>query len=946
MKNFLKNLTSSILIGFISFSSLAMPIKTIYGASPSILYEQKKVETITKGVTYELSHRLTNEGWVDVNVLKVNLEDANITVAPVQSTKELGLKEPLTDLLYNNGAIAGVNSDFFGMKGAYSASFGIAIQNGNIMSSSDDKNNETNDYATFFMDKDNIPFMEFLKINFEFLNGGNKNIDINAINKAGDQVYAMKFDKNGGETTQALDNRFTNLVKIVVENDIITYISQKGETVPVPENGYLIITNEQWYDERAELFVVGQTAEFKITSTIDINNINTAISGGAKILDNGVISASPGAVISPKSRQPRTAIGITADGKELIFIVVDGRSHSIGATQDELATLLLQYGAYNAMNFDGGGSSTMIAKTLDDQWLTIKNTLSEGSQRKVINGFGVFNNSTLGNISKLAIKVDQDKVFKNTSANIEVYGYDEYYNRIDIPYQDIIITADNEGIWNGQTSFTPTVVGDINITAQYGELTASTKIKSLEISEIKSDISYVRLEVGESVYMNLSGLGSEGFKAKINSSTVKFEVSPATNGKVENGVFTALNNGDAYIKCSIGEIVKYILVSVGSKKVPINSFETLAPENILFTSQPDTIQGSAEITNEQLIDGQKSLKLKYTFDISESTQAAYLDFITPIEIPDELTDGLIGLEMDVYGNNSNQWLRGRIVDGDGNTKIVDFAKEINWEGWKKVKVILPDYLKYPIKLDRLYVASLKNDNINENTIYMDNLQGLYNFPDAITTLPQSSIYSDKKKVDLSTVQLENSFDITILPSITAKDEVKPDNYAEIQSGVFEAFKNNSALGIFAGAANIEGGTGIIKYSNSYNVSEFSNVGIVQMTAKNGGLRNTNQEQWKWFENDILGLNKDHIIIIIDKSPLMFTDTKEKELFQSIMEKIYDTGKNIFIISSEGDTSWSTINNGIRYFNLGSLFNADGSVNKNFEMLRLRLNDKTILYDYK
>lgn len=943
MKKFLRNLTGSILIGLISFSSLAMPIKTTYAASPSILYEQKKTEIITKGVTYELSHRLTDEGWVDVNVLKVSLEDANISVAPVQSTKELGLKEPLTDLLYNNGAIAGVNSDFFGMKGSYSASFGTAISNGIIMSSSDDKNNETNDYVTFFMDKDNIPFMEFFKINFEFLNDGNKNIDINAINKAGDQVYAMKFDKNGGETTQALDNRFTNLVKIVVENDIITYISQKGETIPVPENGYLIITNEQWYDQRAELFMVGQRAEFKINSTIDINNINTAISGGAKILDNGVISASPGAVISPKSRQPRTAIGITADGKELIFMVVDGRSHSIGATQDELAALLLKYGAYNAMNFDGGGSSTMIAKTLDDQWLTIKNTLSEGSQRKVINGFGVFNNSTVGNIVKLSIKADQEKVFRDTSAKIEVHGYDEYYNKIDIPYQDIIITADNTGTWDGQTSFTPNVTGDINITAQYGELTASTKIKSLDILEIKSDISSVGLEVGEAVYMSLSGLGNDGFKGKINSSTVKFEVNPDTIGKVENGLFTALNNGEGYIKCSIGGVVKHIPVVISSKRKAINSFETLSPENIIFTSQPDTIQGLAEITSEQISEGQKALKLKYTFDISDSiTQAAYFDFITPLEIPDKPT----GLEMDVYGNNSKQWLRGRIIDADGNSKIIDFAKEINWEGWQKTKAILPNNLKYPIKLDRLYVAQLQSDNKNEYTIYMDNLQGIYNLPTANIQLPPSTVYSDNKKADLSTLQLENSFDITILPTITANDKTKPANYVEIQSGVFEAFKNNSALGIFAGDANIEGGTGIIKYSNSYNVSEYSNVGIVQMTAKNGGLKNTNQEQWKVFENDILALNKDHIIIIIDRNPLNFTDVKEKELFQSVMEKIQDTGKNIFIVSSEGNTSWSTINNGIRYINLGSLFNKDGSVNPNFKMLRFRLSGKTIFYDFK
>jgi exopolysaccharide biosynthesis protein len=60
------------------------------------------------------------------------------------------------------------------------------------------------------------------------------------------------------------------------------------------------------------------------------------------------------------SRHPRTAIGILPDG-EWLFIVVDGRrpDHSIGMTLEELTDLLLQKGCREALNLDGGGSSTM-----------------------------------------------------------------------------------------------------------------------------------------------------------------------------------------------------------------------------------------------------------------------------------------------------------------------------------------------------------------------------------------------------------------------------------------------------------------------------------------------------------------------------------------------------------------------------------------------------------
>jgi hypothetical protein len=56
---------------------------------------------------------------------------------------------------------------------------------------------------------------------------------------------------------------------------------------------------------------------------------------------------------------PRTAIGQRKTG-EVLFLVIDGRTiDSIGATLKDIQDILLQYGAYNASNLDGGSSTTM-----------------------------------------------------------------------------------------------------------------------------------------------------------------------------------------------------------------------------------------------------------------------------------------------------------------------------------------------------------------------------------------------------------------------------------------------------------------------------------------------------------------------------------------------------------------------------------------------------------
>jgi hypothetical protein len=84
-------------------------------------------------------------------------------------------------------------------------------------------------------------------------------------------------------------------------------------------------------------------------------------------------------------RHPRTAAGFSADRQTLYLAVVDGRSgSSVGMTCAQLASLMVGLGAHEAINLDGGGSSTM--------WLSdrgVVNQPSDGSQRVVRNHLGI-----------------------------------------------------------------------------------------------------------------------------------------------------------------------------------------------------------------------------------------------------------------------------------------------------------------------------------------------------------------------------------------------------------------------------------------------------------------------------------------------------------------------------------------------------------------------------
>ncbi|EFG64335.1 peptidase C14, caspase catalytic subunit p20 [Streptomyces sp. SPB074] len=84
---------------------------------------------------------------------------------------------------------------------------------------------------------------------------------------------------------------------------------------------------------------------------------------------------------------PRTAVGFSRDGRTLHVVTVDGRqADSGGVTLTELGLMLKKEGAYNAVNLDGGGSSTLLARTPGTDTLQVGNQPSDGTERPVPNG--------------------------------------------------------------------------------------------------------------------------------------------------------------------------------------------------------------------------------------------------------------------------------------------------------------------------------------------------------------------------------------------------------------------------------------------------------------------------------------------------------------------------------------------------------------------------------
>jgi exopolysaccharide biosynthesis protein len=109
-----------------------------------------------------------------------------------------------------------------------------------------------------------------------------------------------------------------------------------------------------------------------------------AITGNKFLVRNGVIE-----VVDDREMHPRTAVGIDEATGEVLVLAVDGRQpDSRGMTMVELANAMVDLGAAEALNLDGGGSTTMVAKRPDGVRRVV-NSPSDGFERWVANALEV-----------------------------------------------------------------------------------------------------------------------------------------------------------------------------------------------------------------------------------------------------------------------------------------------------------------------------------------------------------------------------------------------------------------------------------------------------------------------------------------------------------------------------------------------------------------------------
>ena len=189
-------------------------------------------------------------------------------------------------------------------------------------------------------------------------------------------------------------------VEAIVRNGTVTSLRPPGHG-RVPRDGFLLTGTGDAARFLRDVALPRSPAEARLSlrvagKTLDLEGVSAVVGGGPRILRAGrvAVAASAEGFAPPQApfffrsfvagRQPRTLAGVRRDGT-LLLVTVDGRfpGWSVGMTLPEAARLMRSLGARDALNLDGGGSSTMTVRG------EVVNRPSDRVERRVSDGLFV-----------------------------------------------------------------------------------------------------------------------------------------------------------------------------------------------------------------------------------------------------------------------------------------------------------------------------------------------------------------------------------------------------------------------------------------------------------------------------------------------------------------------------------------------------------------------------
>jgi len=342
---------------------------------------QKQERQLANGLRYQhwqLDSLQSDEPWsihiLEVDLLKMRLE---LCLGMDQITGQ----EVVSSMVERKGALAGINGGFSFTNNPWNIYRGdpqdVLIKDSKLLS---EPHKTRASFGWLTAKNEQIPVLAQFSWS-AFFQKGYDTLTVHGLNrlKTVDEtiLYTPEFSRTTLTPTGTLELVLSSKFKILERN---THGSN-----PIPKNGYVLSIGQSavakvqsWRGKLQYREDLGTPYWFGPKQDLQHATFHTAgpiLMLDGKAVQRQTIEQIPEHFVT--TRHPRTGVGISQNRQTVWLVVVDGRQPqlSVGMSLPELTTLLVELGAWEAYNLDGGGSSTMVVEN------EIVNSPSDGKER-------------------------------------------------------------------------------------------------------------------------------------------------------------------------------------------------------------------------------------------------------------------------------------------------------------------------------------------------------------------------------------------------------------------------------------------------------------------------------------------------------------------------------------------------------------------------------------
>lgn len=676
------------------------------GGDSSLLTAE--TETLAPGLVLTDFRRLQPAGWVTGHVMRADLTTPTLSLDVLDAGTVTGGAQ-VTQQIDGTGAVAAVNGDYFDMNAS------VAPVGTNI-SSSTGLRTASGGARQAFTISDGIAAVQELMVEGTVTADGVETPlgGVNAPGLANGAIgwYTAAWGEHplsrplGGPGALA-----ASVAKVVIADGVVQSVTTDPAAVTGPTaiaDGTGVLIGREAGAAMLAALEVGQVVDVSVGANTDVD---LAVSGSQRMIVDGVQTD------DDQVEAARTAVGVNSDGTQITVVTIDGRAgDSRGMTIQELGDLMLDLGVHNAVNLDGGGSTTLAARRPGTAEAELINRPSDGSERVVANSLAFFSTAPAGVVTEVAVApasdaTGADAVFPRLGRTLTATGLDA--NLTGVPVEGEFTAARGlalEPVDGASARVVGVASGPSSVTFTAEGKTASTELRVLgELQRIRPSSTVVALpNPGQTARLTLTGLDADGFGAPLETADVAVssgaDVTVTADGRDAFLVTPNVESGSATVTFTADGRSVDVAVTIGYRSVSVADFA----DGATWRSASDRATGTLTTTTGP--NGEPALALDYDFTRSTGTRGYYAvapEMSTPGSLGRELAGQPQALTLWINGDGSGVWPRIQMKNGAGTTINLD-GPTVTWTGWRQARFTVPAGTPYPLHLQRIRMLETRS----------------------------------------------------------------------------------------------------------------------------------------------------------------------------------------------------------------------------------------------